>query len=78
MFATFFLAIGALFFWMVFKGFSDQEIKGRGWGFNVRIYRRDSEPIKYWVTFLSYLVCAVWSTVFGVLMALRMLSNHGA
>ena len=39
MFATFFLAAGALFFWLVFKGYSDQEIKGRGWGFRTQIYR---------------------------------------
>jgi hypothetical protein len=66
-----FLAIGALFAWMVFKGFSSQEIKGRGWGFNVRTYHREREPVMYWVTFLSYLVCAVWATAFGVLAALR-------
>lgn len=78
MFATFFLAFGALFFWLVFKGFSEQEIKGRGWGFNIRIYHRDSESIMYWVTFGSYLVCAVWSTVFGILMALKMLSQRAA
>ena len=73
MFATFFLAAGALFFWLVFKGYSDQEVKGRGWGFSIRIYRRASEPIMYWVTFVSYLVCAVWSSVFGILMVLRLL-----
>jgi hypothetical protein len=78
MIPTFFLAIGAVFFWMVFSGFSSQEIKGRGWGFSVRIYRRDSEPIMYWVTFSSYLVCAIWATVFGVLAALKMLAKHGA
>jgi len=71
MFATFFLAAGALFFWLVFKGYSDQEVKGRGWGFSIRIYRRASEPIMYWVTFVSYLVCAVWSSVFGILMVLK-------
>ena len=78
MFATFFLAIGALFFWMVFKGYSSQEIKGRGWGFDILIYHRDNEPVMYWVTFVSYLVCAVWSTVFGILMALKMFSNHAS
>lgn len=71
MIPTVFLAIGALFSWMVFKGISSQEVKGRGWGFSVRTYHRESEPIMYWVTFLSYLVCAVWATAFGVLAALR-------
>ena len=75
MIPTFFLAIGALFSWMVFNAFSSQEIKGRGWGFSTRIYRRDSEPIMYWVTFSSYLVCAVWATVFGVLAVLKGLLN---
>ena len=75
MIPTFFLAIGALFSWMVFKAFSSQEIKGRGWGFSTRIYGRDSEPLMYWVTFSSYLVCAVWATVFGVLAVLKGLLN---
>lgn len=75
MIATFFLAIGILLFWMVLNAFSSQEIKGRGWGFSVRIYHRDHEPVWYWVTFLSYLVCAIWASSFGVLAAFKMLSN---
>ena len=78
MFATFFLIIAILFFWMVFKGFSAEEIKGRGWGIDVQIYRRDSEPIMYWVTFGSYLLCAVCATVFGILMALKLLPHRAA
>lgn len=75
MIPTLFLAIGILFFWLVFKAYSSREIKGRGWGFSVRTYQRDSEPIWYWVTFSSYLVCAVWATAFGVLAAARMLHS---
>jgi hypothetical protein len=78
MFATFFLAIGALFFWMLFQGLTDREIKGRGWGFSVRVYGRDTEPVMYWITFASYLVCALGSTVFGLLMALKLLPQRGA
>jgi hypothetical protein len=75
MIATIFLAIGILFFWMVFNAYSAQEIKGRGWGFSIRTYQRDSEPIWYWVTFSSYLVCAAWATAFGVLAILKMLAH---
>ena len=64
-----FLLIGLLFFWMVYQAYSSREIKARGWGFSTRIYTRDSEPVMYWVTFSSYLVCAVWATVFAVLAA---------
>lgn len=71
MIATFFLAVGILFFWLAFKDFSSREIMARGWGFSSRIYHRDSEPVMYWVSFLSYLVCAVWASVFGVLMVLK-------
>ena len=71
MFAIFFLAAGALFFWLVIKGYSAEELKGRGCGFSVQIYRRESEPIMYWVIFVSYLVCAVWASVFGILMVLQ-------
>jgi len=73
MIPTLFLALGILFFWMVSRAYSTQEIKGRGWGFGVRTYGRNSEPISYWVTFVSYLVCAVWATAFGLLAALKML-----
>lgn len=75
MIPTLFLAIGILFFWLVFRAFSSQEITGRGWGIGIRVYRRDSEPIRYWVTFSSYLVCAVWATAFGVLAALKTLAT---
>lgn len=76
MIPTFFLSFGVIFFWMVFHAFISREIKGRGWGINIRIYRRDSEPIMYWVTFFACLVCAVWSTEFGVLAAFKMLANR--
>lgn len=72
---TLLLVTGMLFFWMVFKAWSSREIKGRGWGFSVRLYCRDSEPIWYWVTLSSYLICAVWSTAFGVLAALKMVAT---
>lgn len=74
MIPTLFLAIGSLFFWLVFRAHASREIQGRGWGFSTRTYQRESEPVWYWVTFASYLVCAVWATALGVLAALRMLS----
>lgn len=45
MIAFLFLAIGLLFFWMVFNAFASQEIRARGWGFSVRTYHRDSDPV---------------------------------
>lgn len=71
MVACLFLAIGALFFWMISKAIPSRSIKGRGWGFSTRVYQRDSEPIGYWITFSSYLVCAVWATTFGILAAVK-------
>ncbi len=73
MLAMFFLAIGALCFWMVFRAFASGELKGRGWGFSYRIYRRDREPFLYWLTFSCWVVCALGATVFGVLAALKSL-----
>lgn len=73
MIAILFLAIGFLFFWMVFNAYYAHEIKGRGWGVSVRTYHRDSEPIWYWVTFSSYLVCAIWASMFGILAAFKLL-----
>ena len=71
MIATLFLIIGILFFLLVLKAFSSREIAARGWGFSTRIYYRDSEPVRYWISLLSYLVIAVWTTVFAVMMAFR-------
>ena len=56
-----------LFLWLLRNAWSAREIKGRGWGVSVRTYQRDSEPIWYWVTFSSYLVCAVLATAAGIL-----------
>jgi hypothetical protein len=67
------LAVGVLFFWMVGKAWSTREIRGRGWGFSSRMYSRDSEPVMYWVNFSSYLIIAVWTTVFAALAARKSL-----
>jgi len=69
MIAVLFLIVGISFFSIVFKAYSSRELKARGWGFSTRIYRRESEPIMYWISFISYLVIAVWTTVFAVLAA---------
>ena len=67
MFAIIFLAMGLLFFWLVYQASSTREILARGWGFNTRVYNRDREPVWYWVTFVSYLVCAIVATTFAIL-----------
>ena len=69
MIAILFMIIGISFSLIVFKAFSTRELKARGWGFSTRIYRRDNEPVMYWISFISYLVIAVWATVFAVLAA---------
>ena len=70
MIATLLLVTGILFFWLVLKAFTSGEIEARGWGFSTRIYHRDSEPVMYWISLLSYLVIAVWTTAFAVMAAL--------
>lgn len=69
MIAILFMIIGIVFSLIVFKAFSTRELKARGWGFSTRIYHRDSEPIMYWISFISYLVIAIWAAVFAVLSA---------
>lgn len=56
------LLAGASFFWMLFKALSTVEIQVR-----TQIYRRDGEPFMYWMSVMSYLVIAVWTSVYGVL-----------
>ncbi len=69
MIASLFLTIGVLFAVLVFKAFSSREILARGWGSSTRTYCRDEEPIKYWVTLISYLVIAAWTSTFGLIAA---------
>ena len=61
MFSLLFLTLVIVFCWLMYKGYTSGEIIGRGWGFSTRLYSRDDEPVWYWVTFLSYLACAVLS-----------------
>ena len=70
MIAPMFLVLGLLLFVLVFKAFSTREIRARGWGFSARTYCRDDEPVMYWVTFASFLVLAIWTTVFGFMAVL--------
>ncbi len=71
MVALFFIIVGMFFFVIVFKSLSSGELKGRGWGFSIRIYQRDSEPFMYWLNFIGYLMAAVFATVFGILKAYK-------
>ena len=70
MFGLLFLGLGIVFFWLISKALSSGEILARGWGFSTRIYSRDDEPIRYWVTFWSYLICAVCS-ILGTILVFR-------
>jgi hypothetical protein len=71
MIAILLIITGIFFFMMVFNAYSSGELKARGWGFSTRIYRRDNEPIMYWISFMSYLMAAVFAAVFGVLAACK-------
>lgn len=70
MIAILLFVVGILFLWKAFKGLASREIEGRGWGFSTRIYRRDYEPVFYWITVSSYVVIFIWTTVFVVMAAI--------
>lgn len=76
--AIVFFAIDAVFVWLLYKGYSTQEIIAQGWGARVRIYHRDSEPIMYWLTFGLYLILVTICTVVGLLIALSNIGHHAA
>ena len=67
--ALLFFLLGMIFFTLVVRAWRSGEIPGKGWGFKVRVYDRDSEPFMYWMNFATYLVCAVWATIFGLMVA---------
>lgn len=76
--AVIFLAMGAVFIWLLAKGRSTGEIMARGWGASVRIYRRDSDTVMYWITFWMYLILALLCTIVGIVMAFKTMANHVA
>ena len=76
MVASFFFVLGAVFIWLLFKGYSTQEIMARGWGIQVRRYRRSSEPLLYWATFWMYVLVAVICVVVGLLITLKTIAPH--
>jgi hypothetical protein len=78
MVAAIFWAIGAVFIWLLFKGYSTREIMARGWGTQVRIYQRDGEPIMYWFTFWLYLFIAALCTTIGILTTFKIITHHAA
>lgn len=60
-----FLFIAAIFVVLLYRAIRTGEILARGWGFETRVYSRDGEPIRYWVTFVSYAMCALVAIVTG-------------
>jgi hypothetical protein len=73
MYAVFFLVMGIVFCWLIYRAISTREIMGHGWGISTRTYSRDDQPIWYWVTFITYSICAVWAIVFAVLLIRKVL-----
>ena len=78
MFAALFFALAVVFIWLLYNGYSSQEIMARGWGVQVRMYQRSSEPVMYWVTFCTYLVIVVICVVFGILLTLKAFTTNAA
>ncbi len=68
MFAFIILIFGILFSWLLYQAISTREIMARGWGFSMRSYSRDDEPVWYWVTFISYSICVIASIAVAVLL----------
>jgi energy-coupling factor transporter transmembrane protein EcfT len=73
MFAIIFLLLGILFSWFVYQAITTREILARGWGFSIRTYSQDDEPVWYWFTFTCYSICAAVALVLAVLLACKSL-----
>ncbi|GAB1382102.1 MAG TPA: hypothetical protein PKA18_12405 [Ottowia sp.] len=66
-----FLLLGGVFGLLLFEGHATGRIRARGWGFGVRVYQRDDEPLMFWLTFWLYAAIVVVCAVLGLLLALR-------
>lgn len=71
MYATIFLLLGGVFFWLAFKGYSSGEIMARGWGVEVRIYRQADEPVRFWLTFWLYVALTLVAFTLAILLVRR-------
>ncbi len=65
MLSIIFFFIAVPFVVLLYPAIRTGEILARGWGFETRVYSRDGEPIRYWVTFVSYAICALIAIVTG-------------
>lgn len=74
--AIFFLALAAVFIWLLIKAHTTQEILAKGRFMQVRKYQRDNEPVRYWMTFWMYGVVAFTCLVVGIF--LMLVPTHGA
>ena len=61
------LLLGAFFAYRVFKAWTTGEIVAKGWGFQMRTYGREEEPVMFWMNFVTYVVIVVWTTAFGLM-----------
>ncbi|MFZ1731329.1 MAG: hypothetical protein WBQ23_07825 [Bacteroidota bacterium] len=73
MLAILFLMFGILFSVLLWKAVASGEILARGWGFNVRMYSRYDEPVRYWITFVTYLIIVIWMIGFAAISAFGVL-----
>lgn len=59
MYQLMFAVLGMGFGWLLWQGLRNGEIMGQGWMGRIRYYQRDSEPVAFYVTALSYAVIVV-------------------
>ena len=65
--ASLLLLIGVVFFTLVVRAWLSGEIPGKGWGFKMRVYERESEPSLYWMNFVTYFVAAMATTAIALM-----------
>ncbi len=63
--ALLFILLGLFLFGLVIRAVRSGEVPGKGLGFKMRMYGRDTEPLLYWVNFVTYLVTALVAIVLG-------------
>ena len=52
MIAPLLLLLGAFFAYRVFTAWTTGEIVAKGWGFQLRTYDREEEPVMFWMNFV--------------------------
>ncbi|MDI1302963.1 MAG: hypothetical protein PSX71_13745 [bacterium] len=71
MWSIIFPGLSLVFSLMLYDAWKTGRVKAKGWGFAIRYYDRNDQPIMFWITTVIYAVIVIWSLSAAVMLAGR-------